>query len=246
MGARLAEAPYDSHTARRYAMLGGMNPHDDLSRVTLESFRQEVAGQQPMPAGVSIAALSAGFALALVAKVLAVSGRRDKLAGNTAGIGPLTAAAQAASQRMSQVASNDIGAFAAYLAARRLPRTTEPEHEARQQAINSAVRDAIDLPLTAAQEAAAGLQLCKEASGFIPPALAADLGVAATLLASALRSFLLCAQSNVSQLAPEGASLRGRVATETARHAPAFRVADEVLEHARTAVQTVPKPGSGP
>ena len=246
-GPRLAKAFCGSHTAPQCAMLPGMNPRDDLSRLTLEDFRREVAGPQPMPAGVAIAAVSAALALALIGKVLAVSGRHDKHAENSAVIGPLTAAAQAASQRLAQLAGDDVAAFDAYLAARRLPRTTESESQARQQAINSAVRRAIDLPLTAAEETAAGLQLCHQVSTFIPPALTADLGVAATLLASALRAFLLCAESNVSQLAPEGTSLRERVAAETERHASAFRVADKVLEHARTAVRSAAASGgTGP
>src|SRR5512146_896865 len=168
-------------------MLRGMSPDGDLSQATLEHFRREAAGPSPMPAGVAIAAVSAGFALGLIAKVLAVTGRRNTLPENTAGLEPLTAAAQAASQRMLQLAADDVAAFEAYLAARRLPRATDSERQARQMGIDSAVRRAIDLPLAAAQEAAAGLQLCSEVSAFTSPALAADIGVTTTLLARALR-----------------------------------------------------------
>jgi formiminotetrahydrofolate cyclodeaminase len=230
-------------------MLLAMQTPGDFSQVTLEQFRRDVAGEQPMPAGVAIAAVSAGFALGLLAKVLAVSSRRDKLPENTEGIEPLIGqartAAQAASQRMSQLASDDIAAFETYLAARRLPRTNDSERQMRQESIDSAVRGAIDLPLVAAHEAAAGLRLCNEVSAFISPGLTADLGVAAALLASALRAFLLCAQSNVTQLAPEVASLRERVAIEKDRLASAFHAADKVLEHALTVVQAPAKPRSG-
>ena len=210
-----------------------MSPGDDLSQVTLEHFRRETAGQHPMPAGVAIAAVSAGFALGLAAKVLGVSGRQNALAANLARIEPLAAAAEAASQRMLQLASDDVAAFGAYLAARRLPHATESESQARQQAIDSAVRRTVDVPLAAAHEAAAGLQLCGELSAFTPPALVADLGVIASLLASALRGFLLCAESNVRNLAPNTPVLRERVATEAQRHAPAFGIAEAVLERTR-------------
>jgi formiminotetrahydrofolate cyclodeaminase len=204
-------------------------PDCDLSHVTLEHFRREAAAQNPMPAGVAIAAVSAGFALGLVAKVLAISGRRNALPENAARLEPLAAAAQAASQRMLQLAGDDIAAFEAYLTARRLPHSTESECQARQQHIDSAVRRAIDLPLAAAREAAAGLQLCSEVSALTPPALVADLGVTADLLASALRGFLLCAQSNVRQLAPDADAYRERLATETRRHEPALRQAQALL-----------------
>ncbi|MDE2262576.1 MAG: cyclodeaminase/cyclohydrolase family protein [Gammaproteobacteria bacterium] len=227
-------------------MLPGMTPDCALSQVTLEHFRREAAGQQPMPAGVAIAAVSAAFALGLVAKVLAISGRRNTLPEDTARIEPLAAAAQAASQRMLQLAGEDIAAFEGYLTARRLPEATESERQARQQGMESTRRGAIDLPLAAAQQAAAGLQLCSEVSAFTPPALIADLGVAATLLESALRGFLLCAQSNASQLVPDAASYRERLATETKRHERAFRQAEAVLELARAAVETAAAPGREP
>jgi formiminotetrahydrofolate cyclodeaminase len=218
----------------------------DLSRLTLERFRQEAAGPAPTPAGVAIAAASAGFALGLIAKMLAVTRRRGMLPENGAKLEPLAAAAQAASQRMLQLAGDDTAAFEAYLTARRLPQSTESERHVRQGALNSAVGRAIDLPLTAAQEAAAGLQLCSEVSAFVPPALLADLGVAAALLAGALRGFLLCAQSNVLQLAPASASHRERLATDTNRHEQALRQAEAVLERARTAVQAPASPASEP
>jgi formiminotetrahydrofolate cyclodeaminase len=225
-------------------MLSGMTP--ELSQLTLEHFRREAASPSPTPAGVAVAAVAAGFALGLVAKVLAVSGRRNTLPQNTARLEPLAAAAQAASQRLLQLANDDVAAFEAYLTARRLPHSTESERQARQQGIDSAVPRTIDAPLAAAQEAAAGLQLCSEVSAFTPPAVVADLGVVATLLAGALRGFLLCAEANVRQLAPDAASLRERVATETERHAPAFRIAEAVLERARTAVESATIPGSEP
>lgn len=227
-------------------MLLGMIRDRDLAQFTLEDFRQETAGEHPMPGGVAIAAVSAGFALGLVAKVLAVSIRRNEPCEDTARLQPLAAAAQPASQRMLHLAGDDVAAFQTYLTAKRLPHSTESERQARHQAIDSAVRHAIDLPLSAAQEAAAGLQLCGEVCAYTPVALIADLGVAATLLAGALRAFLLCAQSNVRQLAEDAASYRERLATETERHEQALRQAEAIVEHARRAVETAATPAAKP
>jgi methenyltetrahydrofolate cyclohydrolase len=213
-----------------------MTPGDDLSQATLEDFRREAAGQHPMPAGVAIAAVSAGFALGLTAKVLRISGRQNLPPADASRPELLAAAAQSASQRMLLLANADVAAFGAYLTARRMPHSTESESQARQQAIDTAVRRTVDVPLAAAHEAAAGLRYCDELSGFTPPALVADLGVIASLLASALRGFLLCAESNVRNLAPAAASLRDRVATEVQSHAAAFRIAESVLERTRAAL----------
>jgi methenyltetrahydrofolate cyclohydrolase len=211
----------------------------DLSRISLEDFRLEAASERAMPAGVAVAAVSAGFALGLAAKVLGVSGRQSSLPADAATLEPLAAAAQAASQRMLQLAGDDVAAFGTYLTARRLPHSTESESQARQQAIDAAVRRTVDVPLAAAHETAAGLQLCAELSAFTAPALVADLGVIASLLASALRGFLLCAESNVRNLAPGSAPLRERVAAEAQRHAAAFGIAEAVLERTRAALESV-------
>jgi glutamate formiminotransferase/formiminotetrahydrofolate cyclodeaminase len=201
-----------------------------VSDSTLEQFRHAAAGQQPTPAGVAVAAVAAAFALGLLAKVLTISARHEPLPDATARLEVLAAAAQAASQRMLQLAGDDSAAFEAYLSARRMAHATDPERAARQEALNSTVRRAIDLPLAAAREASAGLQLCSETSASTPPALVADLGVAATLLASALHGFLLCAQSNVRQLAPDGASHHERLAAGMQRHEQALRQAQPLLE----------------
>jgi formiminotetrahydrofolate cyclodeaminase len=200
-----------------------------VSDSTLEQFRHATADQQPTPAGVAVAAASAAFALGLLVKVLAVSGKRQELTVSLARLQSLAAAAQTASQRMLQLASDDVAAFEAYLTARRMPRATASERQVREQNTATAVGRAIDVPLAAAQEAAAGLELCGETSAVTSPALAADLGVAAALLAGALRGFLLCAQSNVHQLAPHAAPYRERLAADTKRHEQALRQAEAVL-----------------
>jgi methenyltetrahydrofolate cyclohydrolase len=170
-----------------------------VSDYTLEQLRRAVAERHPMPAGVAVAAVSGSLALGLLAKVLAVS-RRKALSGDAARLESLAAAAAAASGRMLQLADDDVAAFDAYLAANRLPSATEHEREERRRAVESALARAIEVPLAAAQEAAAGLQLCSDVATLAPRELIADLGVTTALLEGARRGCLLCADSNVQQL----------------------------------------------
>lgn len=208
-----------------------------VSDSTLERFRDAAASGRPTPAGVAVAAVSASFAFGLLAKALAVSGRRDARPVNRAKLESLTAAARAESSRMLQLAAGDIAAFEAYLASARLPHSTDRESFVRQQALDSALRQAIDLPLAAARSAAAGLQLCADAVSMTHLVVLADLASAVTLLSGALRAFLICADSNVRQLAPRISSHRQQLATETERYEPALRQAEEVLEHIAAALE---------
>lgn len=213
-----------------------------LSDSTLERFRAATASGHPTPAGVAVAAVSASFALGLLGKALEVSARKGTHAANPAPIGPLAAAARAESSRMLELAAEDMAAFEAYLAAARLPQTADRERLERRQALDSALRRAIEVPLAAGRSAAAGLQLCADALPLTHPVVLADLGAAATLLSGALRAFLLCADSNISQLTPEMPAHDERLALEADRHQRALRLAEEVLERVAAAARS----GLGP
>lgn len=201
-----------------------------ISESTLEGFREAAAGGQPAPAGVAVAAVSASFAFGLLAKALAVSARRDGPAADLPRLGPLTDTLRAESSRMLQLAAEDTAAFDAYLACVRLPHATDRERMERRNALDAALRQAIDLPFAAARAAAAGLQLSAEALSMTDLVVLADLGAAVTLLSGALRAFLLCAESNVRVLGPRISSYRERLAQETGRHRRSLQLAESVLE----------------
>ena len=65
----------------------------------------------------------------------------------------------------------------------------------------------------------------------------ADLAAAATLLTGALRVFLLCAESNVRQLAKETPSYRELLTNESDRHERALLQGEEVLERVAEALR---------
>jgi len=209
---------------------------------TLEQLRRTVAGNTPTPAGVAIAAVSASLALGLLAKVLAVSGRRAGSAAPGDRLASLAVTAEEASARLLRLAGEDGVAFEAYLTASRAPRSTDGEPRERAASVDAAVRRIVDLPLACAREAAAGLQLCDETSALIHPVVVADLAVCATLLASALRGFLACAQSNIRQLAPAAADYQELLARESERQRQAFRAADAVLGRVTAALQATGTP----
>ncbi len=216
-----------------------------VSDLTLENFRAAAASSNPTPAGVALAAVSASLGLGLLAKVVIVSGRRKEFSGNLAKLEALAGAAQAESKRMLQLAQEDMAAFDAYMASARLPRSTDQERGERQRAIDSAIRKTIDVPLAAARAAASGLELCAKASGLTHPAVIADLGAAATLLSGALRVFLMCAESNIRQLAAGSSSYGDKFAAGTEWQQRAFRQEERVLEHV-AATLAAPKQKSKP
>lgn len=214
---------------------------------TLENFRSAAASGEPVPAGVAISAVSASFALGLVAKVLKIASRRKDFAGDISKAEKLAHLAQSQSKRMLHYADEDMAAFSAYMASARLAQATAREREDRQRALNSAVRKAIEIPVEAARAAASGIELCAEAAGLVHTLVAADLGAAAALLSGALRVFLMCADSNLKLLASDPSAYRDLIAGRPEFELNAFRRAQSVLRHVTTAIEAAgPKRGPRP
>jgi formiminotetrahydrofolate cyclodeaminase len=178
---------------------------DSIWTATLEQFRDRVASIEPVPAGVTAVAVSATFALALLSKVLLVTRKHKDFAGNPELIGGLLERARETSQTLSQLADDDIAAFQEYLDCLR-----------RKQPTGAAVRKTIDVPLKVARVAASGIELCEEARGHIHAVVAPDLGIAAGLLAGAVRSTLITVEANLQHL-PESDPFRIDATTQAGR-----------------------------
>lgn len=210
---------------------------------TLESFRSAAASGEPMPAGVAVSAVTASLAFGLLAKVLKVSGRRKDFAGNLPKLEAVLESARGESKQMMQFAEEDIAAFNAYMATAKLPQATDPERETRKRAVDGAVRKAIEVPLAAARAAASGIGLCGEAAGMVHANVAADLGAATSLLASAMRVFLLCADSNIRLVASDASAFREALTARFEWENKAIRQAESVLRQVAAAIDAGAKQG---
>jgi methenyltetrahydrofolate cyclohydrolase len=175
---------------------------DSIWTATLAAFRDRLASLEPVPAGVSAAAVGAIFGFGLLTKVLLVASRRKDFVGDRELVGNLLADARSKSQTLSQLADEDIQAFHQYLDCLR-----------QKKPIDAAIRKAIEIPLNVARTAAAGLDLCEVATGLIHAFVAPDLGTAAALLTAAVQSTLLTVKSNLQQL-PDGDSYRVAITAE--------------------------------
>jgi formiminotetrahydrofolate cyclodeaminase len=141
---------------------------------TLAGFREKAGGTDPVPAGVAISAVTASLALALVAKVLLIAGKKRDVGG-------LLDTARAESARLADLADQDIRAFHQYMA-------------------TGDMRPAIEVPMEAARAAVRGLGVCAEAAGFVRGLTAADIGAAAALLSGAVRAMLLSVDFNLKYM----------------------------------------------
>ena len=144
---------------------------------TLESLYEGLAAAKFAPAGVTAAAVSARFGLALLIKALGITLRRKDFTGDAETLHAWLRAARRYAEILAEAANDDIAGA--------------PE------------RTRMEIPMNAARSAIGGLDLCAEAAGVVRGPLAADLATAAMLLCAAVRAILLCVDSNAGAFESE-------------------------------------------
>lgn len=184
---------------------------DSIWSVALATFRDRLASLEPVPAGVSAAAVTATLGLALLIKVLEIAAKRKDFAGDRHLAESLAHDARNKSQLLAHLADEDIVAFHQYLDCLR-----------RKESTDAALRKAIEIPLKIARASASGLALCRQAKGLVHAFVVADLGTAEELLTAAVRSTLLTVNFNLQQL-PEGDPYRVEVTAELTLLSQPFR-----------------------
>jgi methenyltetrahydrofolate cyclohydrolase len=163
---------------------------DSIWTSTVAEFRDRLASREPVPAGVSAAAVTASLGLALFHKVLEIAANRKDFAGDRELVEQLLHAGRNESQLLAHLADRDIAAFRQYLDASRHNESTA-----------AALRKTIEIPLQVARAGASAVELCEQAAALIHAAVAPDLATARTLLAAASRSALTTVEANLEQLA---------------------------------------------
>ncbi len=185
-------------------------PHEDpttetpFADLTLHEFAERLASRDPVPGGGSASALVASLAAGLVSMVAELSIGRAALPD----LDPLLERVrhEAAELRASllALADADAAAFSAVLSARRMPRATQPERAAREEAIGQMTLGAARVPLEVAEQAARVLELAAQIAPVSNPNAVSDAGVAALLAAAGARGALMNVRINLPGLPPGG------------------------------------------
>lgn len=127
------------------------------------------------------------MAAALLAMVARLSMDRPKYAAYSATHARALEIGDAARVRLLQLADEDARAFAAFAAARKMPRETDAEREARDEASHVAARAASEVPLAVMRECAGVVDSVVAMTGRSNLYASSDLAVAARLGAAAAR-----------------------------------------------------------
>lgn len=186
-----------------------------------------LATSDPVPGGGSAAALAGAMGAALVRMVVELTTGRPAAEAHESELTEVAIAAAQFQSELLSLADADAAAYAAVVAARRLPKDGEREREARRVQLDAALREAIRIPLATARAAAEVLALAERLVPIGNRNAISDVGVAALMAVTALRGAALNVEINLpyldDRLGSEAASELGALMASVDARAEAVR-----------------------
>jgi formiminotetrahydrofolate cyclodeaminase len=158
-----------------------------LADQTLSEFEDGLASAEPVPGGGSASAIAGSMAASLLSMVARLSVDRPKYEAYQATHQRALEVGESARTRLLQLADEDARAYAAFAAARKMPRETAEQQQARDEASRLAAREAAEVPLAVVRECARVALVVEPMAGRSNLNAASDLEVAARLSAAAAR-----------------------------------------------------------
>lgn len=184
-----------------------------LASSRILDFLDELSTDSPAPGGGSAAALAGSLGAALAAMVGNLTVGKK---GYEAGFDELGAMAQKAQHVKAKLAAGidrDTEAFNAILEAGRMPKATEEQKKAREQAMEKASREAVLVPLENAKTCLEALVCTLTAAKLGNRNSVTDAGTGALLAKAGLESALLNVEINIKSMTDS--QFTGQIAAET-------------------------------
>lgn len=187
-----------------------------LSELTVRELLERLGTDDPVPGGGSASALAGAIGAALIQMVVALTTGRPAAADHEDELTEIRLRSATLTSELLRLAELDAAAYAAVVAARRLPRTTEIEQLARRRQLDAATREATSVPVETTRRAEEVLGLAERLAPIGSRNAISDVGVAALLAVAALRGAAMNVSINLPFL-PEDGPLRDEAAAEVDR-----------------------------
>ena len=167
-----------------------------LADLTLRGFAERLGTAEPTPGGGSASAYSGALGASLASMV----GRIARQKSERPGLTDLVEEADSLRAHFLQLVQDDSAAYDRVTAALKLPKRSDAERSARNEAIQAALLAASRAPLDTAKAARRLLQLCERLLEHATPAAISDAGVGALFAETAIRGAGLNVMINLASL----------------------------------------------
>jgi formiminotetrahydrofolate cyclodeaminase len=158
----------------------------ELRTASLERVLDAFASSEPLPGGGSAAALTGALGVSLLLMVAGMAKTRTGAPEETADLAAAAARLRPIRDELTALIEADSSAYLNVIAAYRQPKATDEERGRRREAIQSALRVAIEVPLQTMRACERALRDAPVVCRFGNPNAATDAVVGATLILAAL------------------------------------------------------------
>ena len=169
-----------------------------LVDLTLKAFIDQLSGDSPAPGGGSVAALAGGLSAALCLMVTRLTLGREKYRDVWEDMARVRDAVDTHARRLLELVDEDTEAYNQVVAALRLPKGSDDQKVARQEAIVAANKGAALVPLDTLRTLSELVDLIGEALEKGNPNCITDAGVALQLIRAAATGAAYNIRINVS------------------------------------------------
>ena len=174
-----------------------------IGDLSVEDFSQQLAAGQPTPGGGSAAALVGALGAGLVSMVCNYTVGREKYADVDEEMRGVLARSEELRAELARAVDDDVAAYGSYSDAQKLPRETDEERRARDEALDAALRESTVVPLRVAEGCAQVLELALRAAELGNRFLISDAAVGAELAGAARASAELNVRLNLGGIDDE-------------------------------------------
>ena len=186
----------------------------DTSKVwewTTEEFLTVSASSSPTPGGGSVSAYVGALAASMTCMVANLTIGKEKYKEVEPQVKEILSQAEMVLTLLKTGLSQDIAEFSNFMAVLKLPKSTDEEKTLRTAKLQQVLVSATDTPLGISQNCFKILQLAQELAPIGNKGAISDVGVAAYLAESALKSAMLSVDINLPQIKDEGYQERVKV-----------------------------------
>lgn len=186
-----------------YVMEAGNKSGQRLIAMSLHQFADETASESPAPGGGSVSAYMGALGAALGTMVANLSGHKRGWDDKWEEFSDWAERGIKIQKRLLQLVDEDTAAFNSILEAYKLPRKTETEKAARDQAVQAATKNAIMVPFQVMETAFSAFGLLKEMVEHGNPSSVTDAAVGALAIRSSILGAFLNVKINIEGLNDE-------------------------------------------
>lgn len=169
-----------------------------LVSMTLSDFADETASESPAPGGGSISAYIGALGVSLATMVANLSSHKKGWDDRWAEFSNWAEKGEELKQKLVRMVDADTDAFNNIMLAYSLPNTTKAEKAERQNAIQAATKEAIEIPLAVMQLAHASLEVIRAMADTGNPNSVSDAGVGALCARSAVMGAFMNVRINAA------------------------------------------------